>query len=87
MFTSPICRQPATILDLRTSGVLTFTDADEYPHSWTPDSRSVIFESFRNGNFDLFRQDIDQSDAQSARDLERRGSSGTCVTGWEMDSV
>ncbi len=42
---------------------LTFTDADEYPHSWTPDSRSVIFESFRNGNFDLFRQNIDQSDA------------------------
>ena len=25
---------------------LTFTDADEYPHSWTPDSRSIIFESF-----------------------------------------
>ena len=43
---------------------LTFTDADEYPHTWTPDSRAVIFESIRNGNFDLFRQDIDQSGAQ-----------------------
>jgi len=43
---------------------LTFTDADEYPHAWTPDSRSVIFESYRNGSFDLFRQQIDQSDAQ-----------------------
>lgn len=43
---------------------LTFIDADEYPHAWTPDSRSVIFESFRNGNFDLFRQEIDQSDAE-----------------------
>ena len=43
---------------------LTFTDADEYPHAWTPNSRSVIFESYRNGNFDLFRQGIDQSDAQ-----------------------
>jgi Tol biopolymer transport system component len=43
---------------------LTFIDADEYPHAWTPDSKSVIFESFRNGNFDLFRQEIDQSDAQ-----------------------
>jgi serine/threonine protein kinase/dipeptidyl aminopeptidase/acylaminoacyl peptidase len=42
----------------------TFTDADEYPHAWTPDSRSIIFESYRNGNFDLFRQGIDQSDAQ-----------------------
>jgi Tol biopolymer transport system component len=43
---------------------LTFTDADEYPHAWTPDSRSIIFESHRNGNLDLFRQGIDQSDAQ-----------------------
>jgi serine/threonine protein kinase len=43
---------------------LTFTDADEYPHSWTSDSRSIIFESYRNGNFDLFRQDIDQGDAR-----------------------
>ena len=43
---------------------ITFTDADEYPHAWTPDSRSVIFESHRNGNFDLFRQEIDQTDAQ-----------------------
>jgi serine/threonine protein kinase len=43
---------------------VTFTDADEYPHAWTPDSRSVIFESSRNGNFDLFRQEVDQSGAQ-----------------------
>jgi Tol biopolymer transport system component len=43
---------------------LTFTDADEYPHAWTPDSRSVIFESSRNGHFDLFRQEIEQNDAQ-----------------------
>jgi hypothetical protein len=43
---------------------LTFTDTDEYPHSWTPDSQSVIFESHRNGHFDLFRQRIDQTDAQ-----------------------
>jgi Tol biopolymer transport system component len=43
---------------------LTYTDTDEYPHAWTPDSRSVIFESFRNGNFDLFGQEIDQSEAQ-----------------------
>jgi eukaryotic-like serine/threonine-protein kinase len=42
---------------------LTFTDADEYPHAWTPDGRSVIFESDRNGHFDLFRQDIDQTAA------------------------
>ncbi len=43
---------------------LTFTDADEFPHAWTPDGRSLIFESSRNGNFDLFRQEIDRSEAQ-----------------------
>ena len=43
---------------------LTFTDTDEYPHSWTPDGRSLIFESNRNGHFDLFLQDIDQTDAR-----------------------
>jgi eukaryotic-like serine/threonine-protein kinase len=43
---------------------LTFIDADEYPHTWTPDSRAIIFESNRNGNFDLFRQEVDQNDAR-----------------------
>src|SRR5207248_3116883 len=31
-----------------------------YPHAWTADSRAVIFESNRNGNFDLFKQRVDQ---------------------------
>lgn len=43
---------------------LTFTDADEYPHAWTPNSRSLIFESSRSGNSDLFLQAIDQNEAQ-----------------------
>ncbi len=43
---------------------LTFSDADEYPHAWTPDDRSLIFESSRNGNSDLFRQEINGSEAQ-----------------------
>jgi eukaryotic-like serine/threonine-protein kinase len=43
---------------------LTFSDADDFPHAWTPDGRSLIFESSRNGNFDLFRQEIDRSEAQ-----------------------
>lgn len=56
----PPARQYARFTRIRR---LTFTDVDEYPHAWTPDSRSVIFESFRNGNFDLFRQEIDENDA------------------------
>lgn len=43
---------------------LTFSDADDFPHAWTPDSRSLIFESSRNGNGDLFRQEIDGTEAQ-----------------------
>jgi len=43
---------------------LTFSDADEYPHAWTPDGRALIFESSRNGNSDLFRQEINESEPQ-----------------------
>jgi len=31
-----------------------------YPHAWTRDSRALIFESDRNGNFDLFKQYLDR---------------------------
>ncbi len=43
---------------------LTFSEADDYPHSWTADRRMIIFESNRNGNFQLFRQSVDQTDAE-----------------------
>jgi hypothetical protein len=39
---------------------MTLDDKTDYPHAWTADSRSVIFESDRNGNWDLFRQRIDR---------------------------
>ena len=39
---------------------LTLDDQTNYPHAWTPDSRAVIFESNRRGNYDLFKQRIDQ---------------------------
>jgi hypothetical protein len=39
---------------------LTLDERTNYPHAWTADSRAVIFESNRNGNFDLFKQDIDR---------------------------
>jgi Tol biopolymer transport system component len=37
---------------------LTLDERTNYPHAWTADSRALIFESDRNGNFDLFKQDI-----------------------------
>jgi eukaryotic-like serine/threonine-protein kinase len=39
---------------------LTLDDQTNYPHTWTADSRAVIFESDRSGSFDLFQQGFDQ---------------------------
>jgi eukaryotic-like serine/threonine-protein kinase len=35
-----------------------------FPHAWTPDSSAVIFESNRNGPFDLFKQEVNQQDVE-----------------------
>ena len=32
----------------------------DYTHAWTPDSQAVVFESQRNGRFNIFRQRLDQ---------------------------
>jgi Tol biopolymer transport system component len=50
--------------DLLKSRRLTFSEADEYPHAWTADSRTIVFESDRNGRYDLYRQAIDQREAE-----------------------
>ena len=47
----PPAGKPMRFLNVR---LLTF--ADDFPHAWTPDSQEVIFESHRNGNWNLFRQ-------------------------------
>jgi Tol biopolymer transport system component len=39
---------------------LTLDDNDDFPFSWTPDSKAVVFASNRNGMFDIFKQEIDQ---------------------------
>jgi Tol biopolymer transport system component len=43
---------------------LTFAESMDFPHTWTPDGHSMIFESNRNGNYDLYRQRIDQREGQ-----------------------
>jgi Tol biopolymer transport system component len=37
---------------------LTLDERADYPYSWTPDSKSVIFTSDRNGTFNIFRQGV-----------------------------
>jgi Tol biopolymer transport system component len=58
---SPVPR----LVDIRQ---LTFTEANNYPHAWTPDNRTVIFESDRNilgdNRYQLYRQNIDQTEAE-----------------------
>ena len=39
---------------------LSFGLGQDYPHAWTPDSRSVIFESGRRGSYGIFKQAIDE---------------------------
>jgi eukaryotic-like serine/threonine-protein kinase len=39
---------------------LTLDERTSYAHAWTADSRSVIFESIRNGTWDLFIQELDR---------------------------
>jgi DNA-binding winged helix-turn-helix (wHTH) protein/dipeptidyl aminopeptidase/acylaminoacyl peptidase len=38
---------------------LTLDDRDDEPSGWTPDSKSVLFYSNRNGTYDIFRQSIE----------------------------
>jgi serine/threonine protein kinase len=37
--------------------------SSDYAHAWTPDSRAVVFESQRNGHFNIFKQGLDQGAA------------------------
>jgi len=53
------------VLDIEANGArlsaprrLTLDERADYPYSWTPDSKSVLFTSDRNGTFSVFRQGI-----------------------------
>ena len=47
---------------------LTFTEANDYPHAWTADNQSIIFESDRNirghNHYQLYRQNVAQAEAE-----------------------
>jgi len=53
------------VTDLEANGMrlttprrLTLDERADFPYSWTPDSKSVIFTSDRNGTFNIFRQGV-----------------------------
>jgi len=57
----PLDREVSKLLNIRR---LTLTQAEDYPHAWTPDNDAVIFESNRNGPYSLFRQRIDEQEPE-----------------------
>lgn len=50
---------------IKNSRRLTLNEKDDYAWDWTADSKAVLFESNRNGNWDLFKQYINQTDAET----------------------
>ena len=40
---------------------LTLDERQDFPYSWTPDSKAVLFTSNRDGAFHIFKQGIDQT--------------------------
>jgi eukaryotic-like serine/threonine-protein kinase len=50
--------------DLSNIHPVTEDESVNFPHAWTPASRAVIFESNRNGPFDLFKQGVNQEDVE-----------------------
>ena len=44
---------------------LTIDESDDAAWDWTADSRAVLFQSNRNGNWDIFKQDISQTEAEA----------------------
>ena len=57
VFVGDFDQSPPRISNVRR---LTLDEQTNYPHAWTSDSRAVIFESNRRGNYDLFKQGIEQ---------------------------
>ncbi|MDQ2773916.1 MAG: protein kinase, partial [Acidobacteriota bacterium] len=49
---------------LRNQRRLTLEQTNSYPHAWTLDSQSVIFESDRNGRLEIFRQKMTRREAE-----------------------
>lgn len=62
VYVSSLLENGAALRDPRR---ITLDDRNDIVSSWTGDSKAVLFSSNRNGSFDLFRQDLDKTNAIS----------------------
>jgi len=51
-------------VQLGVSRRLTLDQKDDFPYSWTPDSRAVLFISNRDGISHIYKQGLDQTQAE-----------------------
>jgi Tol biopolymer transport system component len=49
---------------LKNARRLTLNENDDYPSQWMPDGKTMLFWSDRNGTWDIFKQALDQAEAQ-----------------------
>ncbi len=57
VYTAEFSRRPYRVGPARR---LTFDARSSYPHAWTIDGQSIVFESNRNGNYDIYRLALDE---------------------------
>jgi serine/threonine protein kinase/DNA-binding winged helix-turn-helix (wHTH) protein/Tol biopolymer transport system component len=43
---------------------LTLDERDDFPQAWTPDSKTILFDSQRSGSNDIYKQALDQDSAE-----------------------
>ncbi len=43
---------------------LTLDERNDFPSAWTPDSKAVLFDTDRSGNWDIYKQALDQDSAE-----------------------
>lgn len=58
---------------------LTLNEGENYPFAWTPDSKAVLFESYRDGHSSIFRQSLGDDAAEPIVTETRREITGSAT--------
>ena len=70
LFLKRTLQKDVYLADLTSEGVpvnprrFTLDDSNDLATNWTPDSKAILFNSDRNGTFDIFRQSLDSTVAE-----------------------